>query len=376
MLTVYILLRAAHFRTQFLKRFVVIVKCFLFPLQPMHFLYKTKHCNILSRTIQLNMEYILDRPGFSHLIYSILNHLDIPTLARLELVCQSWRNFIMREQVWQYVLDNRIAIEGSLIRNRLNQHYLPYEDIQRDRENGDFESVSKMLRKIVWRIERGFLNEWKNNYANLLKIKDARFIRAMTLKGQYVLYVMGGAVIVRPLFPIMQESEGPSKTEQEVKTIPKVELSGCHRREVFELDVHGKFVATVGRDRKLVLWTIDWNIKGLSKEAIEVQYVVNEAHRRLITAVKFIDTHTLATSSRDHTIKIWKIKKSTDEAKYTLYSKQTLHNHTHSVWCIDVTKDFIVSGSTDKIQRAWKFDGMQWIEHHAFRGHSSGMQLL
>ncbi|TRY67768.1 hypothetical protein TCAL_05162 [Tigriopus californicus] len=328
------------------------------------------------------MEFLLDRPGFAHLIYNILDHLDISTLARLELICQSWRNFMIREQVWQHVVDHRLAGEGTWLRDRLSQNYSTFDMAQKDRENGDLATASMKLRQLAWRIQRGYLGAWKDQYADLVKIQEAKFVRAMKLRGRYVLFAMGGAVMVRPLFPLTSPTvetpglEDVPPMETGNRSVPFVQFGGGHRREVNEFDINGKFVATVGRDRRLVLWTINWTTKELSDEDIQLHCAVSEAHKRLITTVKFINPHTLATSSRDHTIKIWHIKPGQEGQGYAcdLTLEQTLQSHTHSVWCIDVTQDFIVSGSADKIQRAWKFDGDQWVEHHAFKGHSTGVR--
>ena len=132
-----------------------------------------------------------------------------------------------------------------------------------------------------------------------------------------------------------------------------------HRREVSCLDVvkgNTNIVASGSKDRKLIIWCL---------ESGRILDYVSEAHERLITCVKFLQSSNmkkgslssvlLFTSSRDRRVKIWRIQNKACVLKaYSMTLEQTLQGHVHSVWVIDCTLNYLVAGSADKTIRVWK----------------------
>ena len=89
----------------------------------------------------------------------------------------------------------------------------------------------------------------------------------------------------------------------------------------------------------------------------------------MITSLKFLpssnstskqNSHVLRSillfsSSRDRTVKMWRIQYSTKPTKTVAINlEQTIEGHVHSVWDVDCTSHYLVAGSADKSIRVWK----------------------
>jgi len=101
----------------------------------------------------------------------------------------------------------------------------------------------------------------------------------------------------------------------------------------------GKFVATGGKDKRLVIW---------DAETLKVLRVFTQ-HRDAITSLSFRrSTNQLFTASKDRTIKIW----SLDELAYV----ETLYGHQDEVMDVDsLNQEHCVTvGARDKTARYWK----------------------
>lgn len=135
-----------------------------------------------------------------------------------------------------------------------------------------------------------------------------------------------------------------------------------HTAEIYcvAASADGKFVATGGKDRKLVVWDAA-TLKPLRAFA---------QHRDAVTSLSFRrGTNQLFTASRDRTVKVW----SLDELAYV----ETLYGHQDEI--LDVAalnqEHCVTAGARDKTARFWKVVEENQLVFRGGGGHNSLRKL-
>ncbi|KAL0237411.1 hypothetical protein PCE1_000808 [Barthelona sp. PCE] len=111
----------------------------------------------------------------------------------------------------------------------------------------------------------------------------------------------------------------------------------------------GQYLASGDRDGKVVVWRMS------DKSSRTLQ-----GHTKFITSMTFLNTETLASASKDTTVRIW----NTRTGRRTF----TLTTHTKTVRCLAQMGDYLLTGSEDRSIIMWNWMTGQVVQ--TFTGHA------
>ncbi len=337
---------------------------------------------------------ILHSPGLRFLVGDILLRLDPVSFARAERVCTQWRALYLAEALWRRRLLGSAAPNGTYFR-QLVENRCP-EFLAASSVDCDPVESSRLFRRLCWRIEgQGMLREWTDKNSGgghksfkVSGVSNSRIVRDLKVNGARIAFATGSAVHVgrRSLVPLRSKflsyslhiylvnnafsscspSLDSSTCSEKDATSHRLEVDSIldgHRREVivFDWDPSTDLLVAGGRDRKLTFWETPQDKPG------RMLHHVNEAHSRLITAVRLRGGE-MASSSRDHLVRFWRLEYTrppqqqqqhggspTSPARSVLVVTllHTFEEHSHSVWAVDFNADFMVSGASDNLVGIW-----------------------
>lgn len=95
--------------------------------------------------------------------------------------------------------------------------------------------------------------------------------------------------------------------------------------------------------------------------SLRSQIATLSGHTDAVLSVRFCKPGTLASGSRDHTIRIWDIESGT--------CLSVLTGHTGAIHCLRIHNDLLVSGSADTTAKIWSVSTGQCL--HTLGGHPS-----
>ena len=139
------------------------------------------------------MDLILASPGLSFLASDILNHVDLLTFSKLELVCKSWRRHIIADKLWKHRLLAEVAPAQSPARFQVERK--KFSEIL---ESKDLHRISCYCRRICYRLHHGFREHWLDprKEPEIIGLPGTGFIRDMKVDADKIVYAIENDIFV------------------------------------------------------------------------------------------------------------------------------------------------------------------------------------
>ena len=191
------------------------------------------------------MDLLLSRPGFSDIVWTILNYLDVDSVGKLEdSSVDGVRDFFLNEDVWRKLFNRRFP-EGTYSRFR------------------QFKTGLKR-RELCLKLSPNNPDTINNNYS-VQCYQNKQIVRHLKIMDEYFMcYVTDNSLDISSRIP------------------PLTLINSCqeHRREISCLDTDDEFIVTGSKDRTINLWNIQ------KPHQLVTQF--RDAHKKLITKVLLI----------------------------------------------------------------------------------------
>ena len=204
------------------------------------------------------------------------------------------------------------------------------------------ESKGKLYRRIADGLD------WRQAKKKVVRCQNVRkSVTGVAVHGRHIFAVSKDLQLVKWELPIDEDSAKNKRASKKAKEVArtsgssKSKNSQHHNKPILCVAVSpdGKFVATGGLDKKLIIW----DAKSLTSLKVFTQ------HRDAVTALAFrMGTNQLFSASKDRTVKVW----SLNELAYV----ETLFGHQDEV--LDVSalaqEKCVTVGGRDRTARLWK----------------------
>ncbi len=283
----------------------------------------------------LTFDRFLLSPGLSWIADKIFCLLDRQSVVNCEQACKLWRDYIYQSGLWRKFLLRSVAFPSTFELSMLD-NLLGKED-----PNWRVDRKPNFYRTLCHKLSRKRLKQnWRNGRYSVKTIVNEKIVRDLAiLDHEKLAYACENTIKFSNRVPLRIPPPVSERDATASFHLEEIQVVQAHRREITCLAAEDNLVAVGGRDRRVSVWC------GKSGARLAFQ---NEAHSRLITCVR-LKNKSVFSSSRDRSIKIWSYNTSCQ----SLLLEQTLQDHGHSIWGIDVREPYLISSSADKTLNLW-----------------------